>query len=46
MRMLHPYTPKRLLFAYRVYQSTIGMALDQKGHVRLVSVLFAMNRLR
>jgi hypothetical protein len=44
--MLHPYTPGRLLCAYGIYQGTTGMALDQKGHVPLVSVLFAMDRLR
>lgn len=45
--MLHPYTPKRLLCAYGVYQGTIGMPLDpKKGHVPLVSVLFAMDRAR
>lgn len=44
--MLHPYTPGRLLCAYGVYQGDIGMALDQKGHVPLVSVLFAMDRWR
>jgi len=42
--MLHPYTPGRLLCAYGVYQGPIGMALDQHGHVPLVSVLFAMDR--
>src|SRR5512146_393776 len=44
--MLHPYTPGRLLCAYGIYQGPMGMALDQKGHVPLVSVLFAMDRLR
>jgi hypothetical protein len=44
--MLHPYTPKRLLCAYGVYQGNIGLALDQHGHVPLISVLFAMDRLR
>ncbi len=44
--MLHPYTPGRLLCAYGIYQGAIGMALDQKGHVPLVSVLFAMDRVR
>ena|SRR5487761_647441 len=45
--MVHPYTPKRLLCAYGVYQGKIGMALDPKnGHVPLISVLFAMDRLR
>lgn len=44
--MLHPYTPGRLLCAYGVYQGNIGMALDQHGRVPLVSVLFAMDRLR
>ncbi len=44
--MLHPYTPGRLLCAYGVYQGMTGMALDQKGHVPLISVLFAMDRWR
>ena len=44
--MLHPYTPGRLLCAYGVYQGDIGMALSEKGHVPLVSVLFAMDRWR
>jgi hypothetical protein len=44
--MVHPYTPKRLLCAYGVYQGNIGMALGQPQHVPLVSVLFAMDRLR
>lgn len=45
--MLHPYTPGRLLCAYGVYQGRIGMALDpKKGHVPLVSILFAMDRAR
>lgn len=44
--MLHPYTPGRLLCAYGVYQGDIGMPLSQKGHVPLVSVLFAMDRWR
>lgn len=42
--MLHPYTPGRLLCAYGIYQGNIGMALNQHGHVPLVSVLFAMDR--
>lgn len=44
--MMHPYTPGRLLCAYGVYQGDIGMALNQHGHVPLVSVLFAMDRRR
>lgn len=44
--MLHPYTPGRLLCAYGIYQGPIGMALDQKRRVPLVSVLFAMDRFR
>lgn len=44
--MLHPYTPRRLLCAYGVYQGNIGLALDQHGHVPLISVLFAMDRIR
>lgn len=42
--MVHPYTPGRLLCAYGIYQGNMGMALDQHGHVPLVSVLFAMDR--
>ena len=42
--MMHPYTPGRLLCAYGVYQGNIGMALDQNGHVALLSVLLAMDR--
>ena len=42
--MMHPYTAGRLLCAYGVYQGNIGMALDQHGHVPLVSVIFAMDR--
>lgn len=42
----HPYTPKRLLCAYGVYQGDIGMALGKPQHVPLVSVLFAMDRSR
>lgn len=44
--MLHPYTPGRLLCAYGVYQGNIGMALGQPRHVPLVSILFAMDRVR
>ena len=44
--MLHPYTPGRLLCAYAVYQGPIGAALNQHGHVPLLSVLFAMDRVR
>jgi hypothetical protein len=44
--MLHPYTPGRLLCAYGIYQGMTGMALNQKQHVPLVSVLFAMDRYR
>ncbi|HEY7887168.1 MAG TPA: hypothetical protein VIC29_02955 [Steroidobacteraceae bacterium] len=42
--MVHPYTAGRLLCTYGVYQGNIGMALDQHGHVPLVSALFAMDR--
>ena len=42
--MLHPYTAGRLLCAYGIYQGNIGAALDQHGHVPLVSVMFAMDR--
>jgi len=44
--MLHPYTPGRLLCVYGVYQGMTGTPLNQKGHVPLVSVLFAMDRRR
>lgn len=45
--MLHPYTPGRLLCAYGVYQGKIGMPLNPKdGHVPLISILFAMDRVR
>jgi len=44
--MVHPYTPGRLLCAYGIYQGDIGMALGQPRHVPLVSVLFAMDRVR
>lgn len=44
--MMHPYTPGRRLCAYGVYQGNIGMALAQPQHVPLVSVLFAMDRLK
>jgi hypothetical protein len=44
--MLHPYTHVRMLCAYGVYQGPIGLSLDQKRHVPLVSVLFAMDRSR
>ena len=42
--MMHPYTAGRLLCVYGIYQGNMGMALDQHGHVPLVSVLFAMDR--
>lgn len=42
--MVHPYTPGRLLCAYGVYQGDMGMALGQRQHVPLVSILFAMDR--
>ena len=44
--MLHPYTPGRLLCAYAVYQGNTGTPLSQHGHVPMVSVLFAMDRVR
>ena len=44
--MIHPYTPRRMLCAYGVYQGNIGLALDNHGHVPLVSILFAMDRTR
>ena len=46
--MLHPYTPRRLLCAYGVYQGNIGLPLKQQGqgHVALISILFAMDRVR
>lgn len=44
--MIHPYTPHRTLCAYGVYQGNIGLAMDNHGHVPLVSILFAMDRNR
>lgn len=44
--MSHPYTPGRFLCAYGVYQGNIGMALQQPGRVPLISILFAMDRLK
>jgi hypothetical protein len=44
--MLHPYTPGRTLCAYGVYQGNIGLAMDNHGHVPLVSLFFAMDRYR
>lgn len=44
--MIHPYTRGRTLCAYGVYQGATGVALNQKGHVPLVSILFAMDRYR
>ena len=42
--MVRPYTHGRTLCAYGVYQGTSGLSLDQKQHVPLISVLFAMDR--
>lgn len=44
--MIHPYTRGRTFCAYGVYQGATGVALDQKEHVPLVSILFAMDRYR
>ncbi|HJS88547.1 MAG TPA: hypothetical protein VJ738_01110 [Steroidobacteraceae bacterium] len=44
--MIHPYTHGRAFCAYGVYQGATGLSLDQKQHVPLVSVLFAMDRRR
>lgn len=44
--MIHPYAPGRMLCAYGIYQGNIGLALNQHGHVPLVSILFAMDRYR
>jgi hypothetical protein len=44
--MVHPYTPGRLLCAYGIYQGDLGMALGQPRHVPLVSILFAMDRVK
>lgn len=44
--MIHHYTPGRVLCAYGVYQGTIGLSLNQKRQVPLVSVLLAMDRRR
>jgi hypothetical protein len=43
---IEPYRPGRRLCAYGIYQGNIGMAMDQHGHVPLVSILFAMDRRR
>lgn len=44
--MIHPYTPGRRLCAYGVYQGNIGLAMDGHGHVPLLSLFFAMDRIR
>jgi hypothetical protein len=44
--IVRPFTPGRLLCAYGIYQGNIGLALNQHGHVPLVSVMFAMDRRR
>lgn len=44
--MIHPYTPRRMLCAYGVYQGNIGLAMDNRGHVPLISIFFAMDRYR
>lgn len=44
--MVRPYTHGRVLCAYGIYQGTLGMSLDQKRRVPLVSILFAMDRRR
>lgn len=44
--MIRPYTPGRHLCAYGIYQGNTGLALDQHGHVPLVYVLLAMDRLK
>ena len=44
--MVRPYTHGRALCAYGIYQGASGLALDQKQHVPLVSILFAMDRSR
>jgi hypothetical protein len=44
--MIHPYTPGRTLCAYGVYQGNIGLAMDGHGHVPLLSLFFAMDRVR
>lgn len=44
--MLHPFTPGRTLCAYGVYQGNMGLAMDNHGHVPLLSLFFAMDRVR
>lgn len=44
--MIHPFTHGRLLCAYGVYQGDTGLAPGGHRHVPLISVLFAMDRLR
>jgi hypothetical protein len=44
--MVHPFTPGRTLCAYGVYQGNIGLAMDNHGHVPLLSLFFAMDRYR
>lgn len=44
--MVRPYTHGRVLCAYGIYQGTSGLSLDQKRHVPLISILFAMDRRR
>jgi hypothetical protein len=44
--MIHPFTPGRTLCAYGVYQGNIGLAMDNHGHVPLLSLFFAMDRYR
>lgn len=44
--MIHPYTHGRMLCAYGIYQGNTGTPLKGPGHVPLISVLFAMDRIR
>lgn len=44
--MIHPYTHGRVLCAYGIYQGNTGTPLKGPGHVPLVSILFAMDRIR
>lgn len=44
--MIHPYTHGRTLCAYGIYQGNTGTPLKGPGHVPLVSVLYAMDRIR
>jgi len=44
--IVRPFTHGRAFCAYGIYQGENGMSLDQKQHVPLINVLFAMDRRR